>query len=108
MNLKRNNILKFLNRIVFVTALFAMLFQTTIHIFNFSIDASQDAISIELIEDIGEKELEEQADTEKIEWQSELQEVEPIAATKRAKTLNKLQINWAFSPENHSPPPEHL
>ena len=85
-----------------------MLFQTTIHILNFSMDVSQDDISFELLEDIGEKELEEQTDTEKIEWQSELQDVEPIAVTKRTNPQNRLQIIWAFSPENHSPPPEQL
>ena len=108
MNLKGSNISIFLHRIAFMTALFAMLFQTTIHIFNFSLDASQDSISIELIKDMGEKELEEETDTEKTEWQSELQDIEPIALTKKTNTPNRLQIIWAFSPENHSPPPEQL
>jgi len=108
MNLKRSNISTFLNRIAFIAALTALLFQTTIHIFNFSLDASQDSISIELIKDMGEKELEEEVDTEKTEWHPTLQGVQSFAVTKKASTPNRLHIIWAFSPENHSQPPERL
>lgn len=108
MNLKRKDIISFLNRVAFMAALIAMLFQTTIHVLNFSLDAFQEAISIELAEDASEKELEEEKDLEEIEWQSALQDFEQIRFIKRITTVNRLQIIGAFPPETHIPPPEQL
>jgi predicted amino acid-binding ACT domain protein len=108
MSLKRKDIAAFLHRIAFIAALFAVMFQTTIHIFNFSLDATQDGIAMELIEDVGEKELEEEKDLEEIEWQSALQDFEQITLTNRFSIINKLQIIGAFSPETHSPPPDQV
>lgn len=91
-----------------MAALFAMLFQTTIHILSFSFDIFQEGISIELIEDLGEKDLEEETDTEKTEWLSDFQDGKQIAMIKKGNTNNKLQITGALPLEINSPPPERF
>jgi hypothetical protein len=97
-----------LNRIAFFAVLAAMLMQPAFHMLDFVLDAHFDGISMELLQDMGEKELEEQGEIEKVELQSnpnDLQEYELFIGHQFQKNI---PIIWAFTPETHIPPPEHL